>query len=340
MVIKLFRQDDVMVNHEHEDIIMFPGWRKQLENESLNAVKHKNFKEALIHIEKLESFQEATNEILTAKVICLIELNRYDEALELCKKLMYNDQSQYYKYLHIYLSILFQTSRYEEVISLLDEIFETEKVPFEFEQSYLQIYNMSKQFLETSPDQQMDDQIEQFIESLEKNELQTQWGLLSVLRQQPIQPYLKRLTPYLADTNLNPIIKTGILQWCTEYDVNKHIEVEKFGQDQLFNPNELEDVFETKFAIAILYELDDIEQSDPTLFIFIKQILYRLLYIYYPFTPNDEELKEIAKAASYLATKYLYDDEKKMDQYIAPNVLNWVEKIEQLEKKYFSQIEV
>ncbi|MGM8215526.1 hypothetical protein ACLIA0_08105 [Bacillaceae bacterium W0354] len=327
------------MNHEHDDVIMFPVWRQQLVNESLMAVKHKNYEEALIHIEKLETFHEATNEILTAKIICLIELNRYEEAIRLCRKLMREDEENYFKYLHIYLSILFQTSQYSEVVDLLDEIKENESIPEEYAHSYDQIYNMSKQFLSTAPDESSE-HIDRFIDTLESGNFQEQWKLLSIHRQHSLEPHLKQITPYLADTNLNPVIKTGILQWCMDEEVDVPLEIEKFGKNDLFKPSDLVDILETSFALSVLKQLEDIEQSDPTRFIFIKQILYRFLYIYFPYTPDEEDCTSIAEAVSYLASKYLQLDEKKLNQYISESSLKWAKKIENLEKKYFSQIEV
>lgn len=333
-------QDDYMMNHEHDDIIMFPVWRRQLEVESLDAVKQQNYEKALIHIEKLEQFHEATHEILTAKVICLMELNRFDEAILLCQKLMREDEENYYKYLHIYVSILFQTSQYDEVIDLLDEIKETEFIPDEFMHSLDQIYEMSKQLQETAPEMDVDEHIEQFIDSLELGNFREQWKLLSLHKKHSIKPYIERISPYLADSNLNPVIKTAILQWCMDSQINQVLEVEKFGKTGEFNPIELDDILDTKFAKAVLEHLENVEQSDPTLYLFIKQILYRFLYIYFPFKPDVELPEDIANAVLYLASKYLQLDLKKLNQYISEESFKWVDKIENLEKKFFSQIEV
>ncbi|GEL77433.1 hypothetical protein [Tenuibacillus multivorans] len=327
------------MDYEHHDVVMFPGWRKELEAKSFDAVKHKNYEEALIHIEQLESFNEASNDILTAKVICFIELSRYDEAIMLCRKLMREDDDHYFKYLHIYLSILFQTSQYSEVVDLLDEIKETSSLPVEYEESFEQLYDMSKQFLENATDQESEEHMNHFLDSLENGNFQEQWKLLSYHRKFPIQPYLDQLIPYLSDTHLNPVIKTGILQWCMDEDIDQGIEVEKFDETDWFTPSKLPDVLDTRFAQDVLSELEEVEQDDPTLFQFTKQVLYRFLYIKFPFTPPESLTHTVADAVIALAKSYLQLDQTDWSSYIPEELATWMKEIERLEKVYFSQIE-
>ncbi|WP_054753473.1 tetratricopeptide repeat protein [Piscibacillus salipiscarius] len=150
------------MDYEQQDVVMFPGWRKELEAKTFEAVKHKNYKEALLHIEQLESFDEASNDILTAKVICLIETSQYEQAIGLCRKLMREDDENYYKYLHIYLTILFQNSQYAELVDLLDEIQNHESIPVEYEEPFKQLYDMSKQFQEQTPKRDSSEHMEHF----------------------------------------------------------------------------------------------------------------------------------------------------------------------------------
>ncbi|WP_188206338.1 tetratricopeptide repeat protein [Alkalibacillus aidingensis] len=324
---------------ERHDIVMFPGWRKDLEQKAFDAITQKNFEEALLHIKKLEEFNEAHSEIITAKTIALVELGRYDEAIGLCRQLMKEDEDNYYKYLHIYLSILFQNSQYTELIDLLDEVFETETVPPEYREVFMQLHNLSKDMRTSQPEQEAETHISHFFDSLEHGNFQEQWKLLSIHRRNNIEPYLKGLIPYLSDARLNPVIKTGILLWLVEQGVDEAIEVEKFGNSDYITPAELNDVMETGFAKKVLSCLEDVEQEDPTLFEFTKQILYRFLYIKFPQTPGDEEVVDISEAVLLLARKYLQLNHSKIiESQASDNQKNWMEEIEHLEKIYYSQI--
>ncbi|MGP4071364.1 tetratricopeptide repeat protein [Piscibacillus sp. B03] len=327
------------MDYEQHDVVMFPGWRKELEAKTFDAVKHKNYKEALLHIEQLESFDEASNDILTAKVICLIEMNKYEEAISLCRKLMREDDEHYFKYLHIYLTILFQNSQYAELVDLLDEIQNHDSIPVEYEEVFKQLYDMSKQFQEQTPERESTEHMEHFLDSLENGNFQEQWNLLAYHRKHEIGQYLDRIIPYLSDTQLNPVIKTGIIQWCMDEEVSDVIEVEKFDRTEWVKPSELSDVLDTDFAKQCLKELEQIEQNDPTLYQFTKQILFRYLYILFPFTPESGTTEEIAEAVSALAESYLNLNESDDRTYISDEIRKWMNEIEKLEKVYFSRID-
>ncbi|WP_156882574.1 hypothetical protein [Halalkalibacillus halophilus] len=327
------------MSDERQDVVMFPGWRKELEKKVFEAIKQKNYEQALLHIKKLESFNAASSDILTAKIIAQIELGHFEQAIGLCRRLM-KEEEHYFKYLHIYLSILFQTSQYTELIDLLDEIYETEKIPAEYQEQFMQLYDMSKDLRSTQSEQESENHMNHFFESLESGNFQEQWKLLSMHRKYPIEEYLEDLIPYLSDARLNPVIKTGILQWLMDEEVAHKVEIEKFGTSEHVKPIELKDVLESDFALKVMNALSDLENEDPTLYAFVKQILYRYLYIQYPLVPEDDQANVLAEAVQLLAKKYLQlDQDGEIDQIANEEQLAWMEEIEHLEKLYFSQIE-
>ncbi|NIK11217.1 tetratricopeptide repeat protein [Alkalibacillus almallahensis] len=329
------------MSDDKQDVVMFPRWRKELENKTYEAIQKKYYEEALLHIKKLEDFNEASHDIITAKVIAYVELARYDEAISLCRRLMREDQDHYYKYLHIYLTILFQTSQYQDLIELLDEIFETETVPFEYQDAFQQLYDVSADMRASASETESVEHINHFIEALENGNFQEQWKLLSYHRKHEVDPYLEMVKPYLSDTRLNPVIKTGILQWFMEEKVEEAVEVEKFGESDHVRPVELSDVLDTSFAKSVIHYLEDVEQNDPTLFEFLKQILYRYLYIKFPFVPQPTQnnVTDLGEAVLLLAQQYLQLNEGvDKHQEATPEQQEWMKDIERLEKIYFSQI--
>ncbi|QHS22932.1 tetratricopeptide repeat protein [Virgibacillus sp. MSP4-1] len=326
---------------KHQDVVIFPGWKRQLEQDGLEALKEKRYEDALEKILLLEDFEAASYEILTGKVICYIELGRFDEAIALCRKLMKEDEDNYYKYLHIYITVLFQTSQYEEITSLLDEIFATEDVPYTYREQFQQIYDLSQNFNQDQDHNKYNDkEIEYFVHNLDGGSFQEQWRLLSLLRKKPLQDYVDDFIPFFGDSELNPVMKTGLLQWFMEQEINKDIEVDKFNQIKIVNPTELNDIMDQAFAKEVMNSLDWVEQQDPTLFEFTRQILFRFLYIYFPFVPEQKDQTVITEAILSLALEYLQmDDEYSMENEDSEEREYWKNEIQELEKKYFSQIE-
>jgi tetratricopeptide (TPR) repeat protein len=329
-----------MKKEDNPDVVIFPGWKKQLEVDGLQALQQKRYDEALKNFEKLEEFDAANYEILTGKVIVYIELGRYEEAITICQQLMKEDDSNYFKYLHIYITILFQTSQYDEVVSLLDEIFSDEEIPHTYREQFMQIYDLSKKLDDEQVEQQTNEDIQQFIHILDSGTFQEQWSLLSKVRRKLIQKEINKIIPFFKDPELNPVMKTAILQWFMEQKVNRNIEVKKWTLTKVVNPADLRDIMDSSFAKQVLVYLQDIEHEDPTLFEIIRQILYRFLYVYFPFTPEDEELTYIKEAVLVLGLEYL-----SIDRYHNLLIENedrreeWVKKIRDLEERYFSQIE-
>lgn len=324
-----------------QDIVLFPGWKKELERKGLHALKEKRYEDALHHFDELDQYEEASFEILAGKVICLIELGRYDEAIAICRKLMREDEEHYYKYLHIYVTILFQTSQYEEIVSILEEILENEEVPPMYLEQFEQVYDISKKFYDDQSITKFNDDMEQFLHKLDGGSFHDQWRMLSVIRNKGITKYVQQLIPYLCDTNLNPVIKTGIIQCFMEQQVDRNMEVRKFDKVKIINPKETKDVLDTSTARQILADLVIIENQDPTLYEFTKQVLFRFLYVLFPFSPEVKDLSVISEAVLSLALEYLQLENSYADLFHSEDEerIKWMEYIRELERKYFSQLD-
>lgn len=326
--------------NDRQEVVMFPGWKRDLEEQSKRAIENKNYEEALLFIHKLESFNAASNEILIAKIISLSELGQNEQAIGLCRKLMKEDESNYYQYIHIYLNILFHSNQYSEVMDTLHQLENDPKLPPEYKAHFQLLYDQCEEFLTTTGAEEREKDMDHFIDSLENGHFKEQWKLLSYHRTFAVRPYLELIKPYFVDTKLNPVIKTGLLQWCMDEEVNENLEIEKFEKYMIANPTLIEDILDTNFATKVLSELEEIEQEDPTMFSFTKQILYRYLYILFPFTPKLEQATDVANAVLGLAKQYLTLDEPSSKQHeTTKDQEEWMETIERYEKVYFSQID-
>jgi tetratricopeptide (TPR) repeat protein len=318
------------------DVVIFPGWKKQLEEDGLAALKEKRYNEALELFEKLEEYESASFEILTGKVMCLIELARYEEAIEVCERLMREDDSNYYTYLHIYVTILFQTSKYGEIVTILDEILSTENVPHTYREQFWQLFDISKKLYEDHQENSTREDVQLFIQKLENGSFLEQWRMISILRKNPVQKYVQELLPYLSREDIHPVIKTALIQWFMEQKVERNIEIKKFGQTKIINPIYLKDLMDYSFAKQVLYNISDIEQQNPSLYELAKQVLSRFLFIYFPFFPDEEDIPYISEAIINLAKDYL---QMKYPVENDERVLDWMTKIKNLEEKYYSSID-
>src|SRR5690625_1482183 len=103
---------------------MFPSWQENIEEKSVLLVNEKKFNEALKTIDKLISHNASTFTTNMIKLLCHVELDKYDEAIYFCESILMAEESveyDYYAYLEFYLTILYQTNNFEELITVYEE---------------------------------------------------------------------------------------------------------------------------------------------------------------------------------------------------------------------------
>ncbi|KGX93617.1 hypothetical protein N781_10405 [Pontibacillus halophilus JSM 076056 = DSM 19796] len=319
------------------DVVLFPKWKTTLEQNGRTALEEKRYKDAIHYFDQLLQFKIETTEVLTGKLVCLMELGRYGEAEDICQHLMKEDEENYYQYLHIYLTILFQTAQYEELIDLLDEIFETEDIPEQVRIQFHQLYDVTKKLTEEEAPYDDTAQLDEFLLSLDQKDLRKQWQLLTKLRKRDVQPYIKQLLPYLEDEEIQPVIKTGLVQWMRDSNVDYEVTVRKFGEVVKVVPSELTDVLSHPRALGIFTLLRPVEDESPSLFELIQQQLFRYLYIRYPNLPTYDHDEAIATALHRIASSSLSMEHLSLSfEAEESEVQKWIDEILAFEREYFT----
>jgi tetratricopeptide (TPR) repeat protein len=289
---------------EKENVILFPKWKDVLEEESVQALKDKRYEEALSKLDKLLSYHIRSHEIIIGKLICLMELDRHTEAQEICEELLTEKDEHYYHYVHIYLTILFQTNQYELLMEQVDYEFEMGDVPSPLEEQFQQLYTMSSKMKADLTVERSSSQLNGLVQAIEEEDHQEQWRIVESLRQMSALP-TKTIPPMLANEKVHPVVKTVIMQWLAESDYNQKVSIHKFGRERIVTPSELEKLNE----IAILHQarslLEETEQKNPTLFDMLEKLLFRFLYVHYPILPPSEEVFQLAEAIKHVGQEYL-----------------------------------
>ena len=318
-----------------ENVILFPTWRMRLEKESLQALKDKRFAEALSKLDKLLSYQVNNHEILIGKLICLMELGRYEEAQDLSEELLELRNDNYYHYVHIYLTILFQTNQYDVLMEQVEYELEYEDVPSSIEEQFIQLYNMSEQMNIDLVKEKSTEYIIELTEAVNEQKYTRQWQLVENLRKMKMDP-TETIIQYLVDKNIHPVIKTTIFKWLQDKQVGTPIEVHKFNLDISLKPNAIKSIRQHKMVKQVMFFISELEQENPTLFILLEQLLYRFAYVRFPLMPPSEDVINIAGAVQNLGEQYLHIESSKE---IHKNVLAYMEEIKMCESLYLSVIE-
>ncbi|MDL4841702.1 tetratricopeptide repeat protein [Aquibacillus rhizosphaerae] len=322
----------------NNNLILFPKWKSTLENESKEALKDKRYGDALQYLNKLSDYDVNSHEVLTGKLICLMELGEEEEAEELCEKLLDERNEHYYEYLHIYSTLLFQASKYAEVIELLDNELNGQHIPEPIKTQLIQVSDISKNLNADQKKELGTRHLSKLKKAVDDADVSAQWGIIEKLQSINVLPQTHFMEKMLIDDSIHDIVKAAIIDLFRVQGVNKPVELIKFNQQITVHPSELSSISNETSTKQILELLEDIEQDNPSLFELIKELLYRYMYVRYPIMPIQESIVPISEALNLLGYYYLQlmelDNLEKADK----NVIHYINEIIASEKEYFSVI--
>ncbi|MGP4067565.1 tetratricopeptide repeat protein [Halobacillus sp. B29] len=314
------------------NIVMFPKWKTNLEKEGLQALKEKRYQDAVQSLQPLLDYDAANHDVYTGLLMSWIELGEFDEAEDLCKKQMKIEIDHYYHYLHIYITILFQTNRYQDIVDLLDEVFEAEDVPHQSRTQLWQMYEVSRKLLEDYQREQGEKLINDFLAALEKNNIQKQWSMVNQFKKQPALPHVETFRPILKDNSVHPIIKSAVIEWFRDSHIEDQMQVQKFGQIMEVVPGKLNQLQSDYIIKQIQMRLGGIEQNNPSMYVILDRLLYRYCYVRFPLFPNENEVAIIVEALKQIGHQYLqlpYHEKTDIE-----DVQKYIEEIELCEQHY------
>lgn len=288
----------------HENVILFPKWQTMLEDKSLQAMKRKEYDEALCNLNQLLSYQVMNHEIITGKLICLMELGRYDEARDVCEQVLEHKDKNYYHYLHMYLTILFQTSEYELLMETAGEALTNGNIPLAVKEQFEQLYDMSEQMHLDVKNEKQTEYIEGLHQAIQNGDHVRQWRQIENIRKLNIRPP-KTMAALLADKTIHPVTKTALFEWFRQAGITEEVAVNKLNYAKVFFPARtaaLESDISVKQTTLLINE---IEQDNPSLYQMLKQLLARFAYVRYPIMFPEEDVIHIAQALKQIGNDYL-----------------------------------
>ncbi|MBP2077419.1 tetratricopeptide repeat protein [Oceanobacillus polygoni] len=321
-----------------ENVILFPKLQKRLEEESLFALQEKRYEEALGKLDLLLSYHIDNHEILIGKLICLMELGRTAEAQDLCEELLQLKNEDYYHYVHIYLTILFQTNQYDLLMEQVKYEFENGPVPDLLEEQFKQLYDMSEKMKMDLAVENKSSIIEELYEAINQDNHLEQWRIVDRMRSMKVQPD-REVLPLLTNEHVHPVIKTALLIWLKENKVSDEIEIHKFSLSMYVVPFDLQDMKSNDIYKRILTILRDMEQANPTLFQLLEQLLYRYVYVVYPFMPSPNEAGDIAEAIKKIGEQYLHIPTSYDEEEVSETIARIMKEISMCDSLYLSIIE-
>jgi pentatricopeptide repeat protein len=272
-----------------QKIIPFPHLSELLMKKGMEAMEDKNYKDAYRYFDQGIQIEPEHEDINIGLALSLVELGRYQEAKEIVKRMMDQGIGEYFHVINIYLMILLQLNEHEEIIAVIEALFDEDQVPPERVESLENLLAMSKRIAgqqedssQPSPTEGLPIDEEEVLRILESGTIEEQLYILSSLSNQNIRPWADSLSQYLIEEK-HPFLKTLVLSLLREQEVNRMIEMEKFGQRWTVNIEDLPKVEETRFLTELQKELSEkLEHNDPIMYDQALEMVKRHNILLYP----------------------------------------------------------
>lgn len=286
-----------------KNIILFPKWQKVLEEESVAAIKSRSFEEGLAKLNMLLDHQVKNHDIYTGKLICLMELERYEEAQDLCETLISEKDAHYDEYIHIYLTLLFQTNQYGLLMEIVEGELESGNIREHLIDPFRQLYEMSEKMRIDIEIDRSNIYLDALYDAVHQENHVEQWRLLNKLSKLKMPPS-EKVVSLLSNEHVHPLNKAAIFLWLKEKGVTKPVDIHKFGVHIKMIPNQTPAMLDNPFAKVVIQSIEHIEQKNPTLYQLLEKVFKQYLYVLYPITPPIEDVGQVSKALMAIGEEY------------------------------------
>ncbi|MCB5238059.1 tetratricopeptide repeat protein [Niallia circulans] len=298
-----------------DNVIFFPDLDKRLLQKGLDAIQEKRFKEAVSFLEEAKERNPVHSDINIGLILSYYELGLLDQAKQIAKEMLKEDQGDYIQVLDLYIMILVQLHEYEEIVTTIEVLLEEHQIPANKIEHFSKMLIFSRKMADSSSLVDQDDYSEEepldaHTNLMELENPQEQMLLIAKMSTQNIRAYIEEVELYLRDEEKNPFLKTMLINILQEQEYEKEVVIQKFNRTIVIKPTALKDMKEQEQYQKITSILIDyVESNDPILFENIKMLIDRQIFLLYPFTLDDYSEETWAAAYHSVVNQYFGQEE-------------------------------
>ena len=305
-----------------ENLIVFPGTAEKLIADGIEFAENGSYKKAVDCFDEAKAYTEFDETALTVYAYALFEIRKYDEAKEVCKKLLYEGFTLYEQIMELYLTILIEMKEFKEVDELLDVLIEEEIFSEEKKKNFEQLKELSmrisnEQEVDTDVDLELEEDLtlerEKYVlEAFVSNNGGQQHQLMYEASMGDSTQIIPELIAIVEDAKGIPIIKTLAILLLSADEVEEEVLIEKFGFSEKVIPVNLSHPTKTE-KIEKVFALIELKlDQDPTKMDLAYQMITRHAFALFPFDFGKFGIEEIADTyVKYI--NHLFDNEQ-MDE--------------------------
>ena len=306
-----------------DNVIQFPNLERRLVEKGLEQLHQKKFHEAIPLLEQAILLDPFNSDSQMGLVLAYFDAGMVDKAKQLVGKMLFEGIGDYFEIMNLYLMLLVQVHKYDEVVSVLEELFVSEKIPKEQFENFNRLLHFSRRMLDTSIQQENEN--ERYNEPHKELNLaqyqdsEAQIGLAAELKERNIQPYLMELTDYLQSNDGGAFFKSLILNILRDHLYDQPVLIQKFGRKITVIPKTLTSLNDNPQLEDITKAIGQrLENEDPILYDHIKKLVERQFFLLYPFKLEPDDVAIWAAAYHSLGNEYYGNrdtDDELMDSY-------------------------
>ncbi|QGH35208.1 hypothetical protein GI584_14625 [Gracilibacillus salitolerans] len=328
------------MEEERKNLIIFPKWKDNLEGKAKTAMQENRFSEAYDYFHQLTENGVQSHEVMTGKLICMMELNMQDDAEDLCEELIAKKDTYFASYIHIYATLLFQSSKYNKVMFLIDDALTQTDIPSHIIDQLRHMYQLSKELQQQEDKKSYIEVQKQLEEAIKQKNDRQQWYMVKRLLQLEVYHDKLFFREMLKNPEIHPVVKTALLEYYQKVEPEQPIHIEKFQLTDEIHMRELDDILPVSFITGVTRFLDNIQQQDPTKYQMILFLLERFAYVYTPFLPQEENYEILAESLLYYVSRSFQYFDQEDDHHISVIKEHYLKMIDISETLYGTILDV
>lgn len=293
-----------------DKVILFPGLEKRLLEKGLDYLKQKKYRDAIHFLEQALDHDPENSDVYVGLALANYEAGNTDQAKEIVAEMLRSGMGDYIQVIDMYLMILVQLNKYNEVVTTIEALLEEREIPADKHEHFIRMLEFGRRMLNGETEMEP---VERFEGEPEKEELNLfdyknpndQVMVAAGLSKVNIRPYIGKIREYAGSEDGHPFLKTMLLNILKEQEYAEETKVLKFGWEESLIPAqlpELKDFIDNSGVIQRLSQ--EIENDDPVLFENVQRLVERYFFLVYPFTLPIGQASAWAAACHFIANEY------------------------------------
>ena len=304
-----------------DNVIPFPNLERKLVEKGLECLHQKKFHEAISLLEQAIVLEPYNSESQMGLILAYFDAGMLDKAKQLVGKMLFEGIGDYFEIMNLYLMLLVQVHKYDEVVSVIEELLVSEHIPKAQFENFNRLLEFSRRMLDNPVEKEKDhdESAYQELNLFQYKDSEAQMSIAAELNERNIVPYLEELTFFLQSNEGSAFFKSLILNILKEHLYDQPVLVQKFGRKITVIPKTLISLNDNQqlkdITVVIGHKL---ENEDPILHEHIKKLIEKQFFLLYPLKLEPDDAAIWAAAYHSLGNEYYGNrdtDDELMDVY-------------------------